>query len=379
MDRAGGEARIEGQCHPRFAPLREAFERNFRDRGEVGAAVAVYWRGECVASLWGGAADAATGEAWGADTLACMMSVAKGVSSLCVHMLADRGLVDLDAPVARYWPEFAAAGKAEIPVKWVMCHLAGLPVLDGVPRGAIYDWEAMTQGLARQAPLFAPGATRCYHTATMGFILGEIVRRVTGMSLSRFIDAEIGARFGIDYHIGIADPASRRFARMIPSRGNVLNLAQAQSDSPIGKAWAQLPADEDFNSTRWRRAEIPSANGHGTAEAVAKLYGLLAMGGGDLIGRAALDRATAEQWDGVEYLTNMRFRMALGFFLNCPPSRPMGPSARTFGHSGAGGAQSFADPELGLGFCYAPNAMHGGLDIGPRATALIEAAFRAAA
>ncbi len=373
------DPQIDGECAPAFRRVRDAFAENFARRGEVGAAVAVYHRGRPVVDLWGGIADKASGRRWQRDTLVCMMSVAKGVSATLLHMLAGRGQIDIEAPIARYWPEFAAEGKGAIPVRWALSHVAGVPVIDGVARGNIYDRAAMVQGLERQKPSYPPGTARCYHTATMGFIVGELVRRITQRSLSRCLREDVGQAFGIDYHIGFEAEPNRHFATMIPSSGNVLSLAQANSDSLIGKAWAQLPIEEDFNSERWRRAEIPSANGHGTASAIAKLYGILAIGGTidgkKLIDRAALERATAEQWDDVEMLTKLRFRLGLGYFLNCPPSRPMGPNSATFGHSGAGGAQSFADPKLGLGFCYAPNNMHGGLDIGPRATALIDAAF----
>jgi CubicO group peptidase (beta-lactamase class C family) len=373
---------IDGECAPAFRRVREAFAENFARRGEVGAAVAVYHRGRPVVDLWGGTADPRSGRPWQRDTLACMMSVAKGVSATLIHILVGRGAIELDAPIARYWPEFAAEGKAAIPVRWALSHLAGIPFVDDMPRGAIYDHAAMAAGLARQRPAFAPGRARCYHTATMGFILAELIRRRTGRSLGQFLHEAVGDPFDIDYHIGVAPVARREFATMLPSSGNVLSLAQAGSESPIGRAWAQLPKDEDFNSALWRSAEIPSANGHGTARAVARLYGILALGGAidgkTMIDRAALERGAAEQWDGEEMLTGLRFRQALGYFLNCPPSRPMGPNRGTFGHSGAGGAQSFADPMLGLGFCYAPNAMHGGLDIGPRATALINAVFASA-
>ena len=372
------EVTINGTFEPAYRRVYDAFVENFRTRGEVGAAVAVTHRGKGVVDLWGGVADVAGRAPWQRDTMVCMMSVAKGISALLVHMLADRKLIDLERPVAAYWPKFAQNGKADIPVKWALSHLAGVPIVDGLGRGAIYDWQLMTNGIARQAPTFKPGTVRCYHTATMGFILGELIRRTTGKSLGEFLHDEVTQKFDIDYHIGLPAGHGRSIATMIPIQGNALNLAQANSDSPIGKAWAQLPLDEDFNSVAWRAAEIPSANGHGTARGIAKLD-ILANGGTTggkvLIGKAALARGIEEQWYDKEYLTDMVFRVALGFFLNCPPTRPMGPNKRTFGHSGAGGAQSFADPDLGLGFCYAPNSMHGGLDIGARAQALIEATF----
>lgn len=370
------EVDIEGRCHPRFGPLKDAFARNFAEHGELGAALAVTRHGEMVVDLWGGWRDPGRGLRWERDTILCMMSVAKAVTALCVHVLADEGRIELDAPVARYWPEYGCQGKEATPVRWALCHLAGVPVIDGPPRGAIYDWGAMTSALAAQAPMVAPGTTPIYHTMTQGFLLGELVRRVTGTSLGGFLRARVAAPLGLDYAIGLDAAAMARCAEMVPSAGTVLALAQSGDPaSLLARAWAQLPAEEDFNSPAWRGAEIPSANGHGTARAIAALYGALAMGGAPLLSREALARATALQWHARSAASGLTFRAAMGFFLNCPPDRPMGPNPATFGHSGAGGAQSFADPAAGLGFCYAPNRMHGGIDIGPRAANLIESCF----
>lgn len=374
-------APIDGSCTRQFAPLREAFERNFSERNELGASVAVTLHGETVVDLWGGFADAAGARPWRRDTIVCMMSVAKAVSAVCVHMLADRGALDLDAPVARYWPEFAEHGKAEVPVSWALSHLASVPVADAAPRGALYDWKVMTSAIAAQEPLWPPGSMPCYHTATQGFILGELVRRVDGRSIGAFLREEIARPLGLDYHIGLHPEAEARCAEMVPSKGNVLSAAQSgDTKGLLARGWAQLPLSEDFNSPRWRRAEVPSANGHGAARAIARLYGCLAQGGATdgirILSSAVLARARKEQWSGRDAMSGLKFRIALGFYLNSPPDRPMGPNPDTFGHSGAGGAQSFGDPTAGLGFCYAPNRMHAGIDIGPRAMALIDALYR---
>jgi len=377
---------IEGTCDPRFARVREAFAENFRRDGELGAAVAVTLHGRPVVDLWGGWRDAARTRPWQADTIVCMMSVAKAVSALALHMLVDRGRVDLDAPVASYWPEFAQAGKARVTVRQALSHLAGVPVADAAPPGAIYDAGAMEAALAAQAPLWEPGTVPCYHSATLGFICGAIVRRVTGRSLGAFVREEISAPLGLDYQIGLRPEEAARCADMIRAKGSLLDLAQSSGKDQSGsktdllsRAWKQLPPEEDYNSPAWRAAEIPSANGHGNARAVARLCGALACGGTldgvRLIGADALARATEEQWRGQSMASGLTFRVGMGFFLNCPPDRPMGPNARAFGHSGAGGAQAIADPVSGIGFAYSPNRMHAGIDIGPRAQRLIEAAF----
>lgn len=371
---------VQGSCDPRFARVREAFERNFAEDGELGASVAVVLDGRSVVDLWGGHRDAARARPWERDTIACMMSVAKAVSALCVHILADEGRIDIDAPIARYWPEFAAAGKQDIPVRWILCHLAGIPAADAAARGDMYDWGAMTRAIAAQAPLWPPGSTRCYHSATQGFVLGELVRRVDGRSLGRFLRERVAGPLGIDYAIGLDAAAIARCADMIPAKGTIFDAAQrGDRESLLGRAWFPLAEGEDFNSDAWRRAEIPSANGHGNARAIARLYGALARGGEvdgtRVIGREALERAIELQWHGPSISSKLVFRTALGFFLSAPPDRPMGPNPRTFGHSGAGGAQGFADPDARLGFAYCPNRMHGGIDIGTRATRLVEAAF----
>ena len=368
---------MTGDCDPRFSAVREAFAENFRARAEHGAAVAVWLEGEPVVDLWGGFADAKRTRQWQQDTIVCMMSVAKGFVALCAHMLADRGQIDLDAPVVRYWPEFS--GKDSVLVRHLLDHRAGLPAIDKpLPAGAIYDWNAMVGALAGQPPLFAPGSDRADQSVTMGFLVGEVVRRVTGRTLGRFLREEIAEPLGLDYHIGLPRPQHRRCADFI----TVLEGSFFDASDPASlraRALAQLPVAA-FNDPEFRLAEIPAINGHGSARAVARLYGALAMGGEAagirLLSRDALERATAEQWRGTELLLGRERRMALGFVLNLPSFVPMGPNPRSFGHAGAGGAIGFADPEARLGFAYAPNRMHSGMSVSPRLQHLVDAVFR---
>lgn len=371
--------RVEGFCAPGFEAVKAVFEANFSERGEVGASLAIAVRGEPMVDLWGGIADVQSGRAWESDTLVCMMSVAKGIVALLVHRLAGLGVIHLDDPIARWWPEFAAEGKAHVTLRQVLAHVAGLPYADDLPRGSLYDWVRVTTALAAQRPAFPPGEVRCYHSATMGFIAGEVLRRATGSSISELLQAELCGPLGIDFQIGLTVAEQSRCATMIPSPGNILDLARSRPDSLFGRMWYPIADDEDFNSRAWRSALIPSANGHGTARGVARLYSVvaseLAFGDPGPVEPAALRAGIAEQWAGREHSTGMFWRQGLGFFLNWPPNRPMGPNPATFGHSGAGGAQGFGDPDSGLGFCYAPNRMHSGIDIGPRATPLIEATF----
>ena len=373
---------VQGHCAKGFESVRSAFIENFTERGEVGAAVAVYIRGEPVIDLWGGMADLTSQRPWERNTRACMMSVAKGVTALVVHRLVGELQLDMDRPIASYWPTFGINGKDEITLRQVLSHTAGVPFVEGVARGGLYDWQLMTDALARQTPAFAPGTVRCYHSATMGFIAGEVVRRLTDCTLGDMV-AQMCGRLDVDYRIGLSNAELADCATMIPSTGNVLDIAKSQPNSLFGKMWFPIGEDEDFNTHAWRTSEIPSANGHGTARGIAKLYSTvastLAYGSPGPIEPKALRAGIAEKWGGREHSTGLNWRQALGFFLNWPPNRPMGPNPATFGHSGAGGAQSFGDPDSGLGFCYAPNLMHSGIDIGPRATPLIFATFDAIA
>ena len=373
-------AAVHGDCDDRFAQVGAAFARNFRDHGEVGAALCVYQHGRKVVDLWGGLKDRASAAPWDANTMVCMMSVAKGISAVALAMAYDRGLVDLDAPVSRYWPAFAAAGKADITVRQAGSHLAGIPVADAAPEGAFYDYDAMKTAIAAQAPLWPPGEKQVYHSATIGHIFGAILEGATGMRIGRFLREELAGPLGADYAIGLSPDEIARCATMIPSPNNLVSASKrAPLDSVEFRAFRPMPANEDFNSVAWRRAEIPAVNGHGTARAVARIYGALAHGGeldGVRLGRPDSFTALATEQDrGRTTNPDAHLRMGIGFMLNSPPIRPMGPSATSFGFSGAGGAQAFADPVSGIGFCYGCNAMHDGRDIGIRAASLIDATF----
>jgi CubicO group peptidase (beta-lactamase class C family) len=371
---------VNGHCGSRFAGVRAAFAENFRSRGEVGAAVAVTLAGEPVIDLWGGYADQAGTRPWVVDTLVCMMSVAKAVTATCAAMAVDRGLLDWDQPVARYWPEFAAGGKADIPVRWTLDHRAGLPAISqAMPDGAVYDWEAMTAALAAQEPLSVPGTQRAYHSVTLGFLVGELIRRTTGRTLGDFLAEELCRPHAIEYWIGLPAENHHRCAEFFGETAGTL-FDQGAKNALMVRAMAQVPP-EDFNTPRFRSAEIPSINGIGTARGVARLFGGLAAGGvldgKRFVGAEALGQATTMQWHGTEDLLGHTRRMGLGFALGLPGQIGMGPNLRSFGHTGAGGAIGFADPDAGLGFAYAPNHMYSGAGISPRLQALVDALYAA--
>jgi CubicO group peptidase (beta-lactamase class C family) len=373
---------IHGYCAQGFEPVREAFEANFELEDEVGACTSVVIDGQSVVDLWGGWRDAAGTKPWERDTIVCMMSVAKAVSSTCLHMLIDRGLVDLDAPVARYWPEFAAAGKEKLLVRHVLDHRAGLPILtEPLHPRAMFDHALMVGALARQAPLWEPGTQAGYHLHNQGFLIDEIVRRVTGQTLPQFLRKEVTGPLGLDYQFGLSAADQERCADFLQATDGTIFAARNGDPSKIlSRAWDQLPDPLDLNAQEWREATITSASGHGNARAIARLYGVLARGGEldgvRLMSRATLEQAIAEQHNMVEIMMNRPYHQALGYLLTSPPLVWMGPGRRSFGHHGVGGSIGLGDPDAKIGFSYAMNKMHARVDNGPRARRLIEAVYR---
>lgn len=371
---------INGYCRDDFKTVRAAFEKNFAEHGELGAAVAVYHKGELVVDLWGGLRDRERRLPWEKDTIACMMSVAKGVSALCIAQLVERKLLTLDDPVARYWPEFAAEGKGGITIRQALSHLACIPATDLAEEGDYYSHEKMVSAIERQKPLWPIGTVQVYHSSTLGTIAGEILRRVTGETIGQYIRKNIQEPLGADYFIGLTEAEQARCATMVRSAGNSVNAAKAMPPDTIeARIWKALPADETYNSPAWRGCEIPSVNGHGTARGVARIYGALAEGGDldgvHLVDMKALAPFREEQLPSPLPAVPQRLRMAVGFMLNTPPARGIGPHLESFGHSGAGGSQGFCDPIENIGFGYCTNLMQNGPETGIRATSLIDAVF----
>lgn len=370
---------IHGTCDPAFTGLRDMFRENFETRGEVGAAVAVYHQGRLVADLWGGVADPASGRPWERDSIVCMMSVGKGMAAMCLYRLIDRGAVALDAPVARYWPEFAQNGKDRITIRMLLGGKAGLVYADGAPAGAAFDWDAMTTALAAQKPEWEPGTQGAYHSMTAGILFGEIIRRIDGRTVDLFFREEIAGPLGIDYKFGLDDADIRRVATMVPNPESVTLNAIKDSTSKLGRAWRIMPSKEDFfNTEAFRRGVFPSANGHGNARAVARVYAALGNGGRldgyYLLSPALIDVMRSMSWEGDCGLLDRPFRYGHGFFLSNELA-PFGANPRAFGHPGAGGALGFTDPETGLAFSYSPNFMCSGGGVGDRCEALIAATF----
>jgi CubicO group peptidase (beta-lactamase class C family) len=380
-----GEVRLSGQAKSGFESVVQAFAANYLQEEEIGSAVSVVVDGETVVDVRAGHRDAARTKPWEEDTIVCMMSVAKGVSGLSFNTLIDRGLVDPAAPVARYWPEFAQNGKEGVLVRHVLDHTAGLPVvLDPLWPGAIYDCDAIVAALEKQAPLWPPGTTAAYHIHTQGNLLGEIVRRVTGQRFRDYIANEVAAPLGLDYRIGgLTEADEQRCATLVPTvEGTLFARKDSEPDSLLAKGFLQHPRepiDVTLNSHGWRTAEIVSANGHGTARSIAKLYGTVARGGTlgkvRLMGPETVAAMITEQHNQTEKMQNRPYHQGRGILLNTPGSVWMGPNPRAFGHHGFGGSIGLGDPDRRIGFAYACNKMHARGDNGPRARRILEALY----
>ncbi|MET7883219.1 serine hydrolase domain-containing protein [Streptomyces avermitilis] len=380
---------IQGRCDERFAAVREAFEGNFRERGELGAAVTVTLGGETVVDLWGGWADAARTRPWERETLVNVWSTSKGPTSLCAHILADRGLLDFDAPVAAYWPEFAAAGKGSVLVRHLLSHRAGLAGLRE-PHSVeqLYDWELTAQRLAAQEPWWEPGTRSGYHALTFGFLVGEVVRRVSGLLPGAFLEREVTGPLAIDFTIGLPEKEADRAAELVhPRAAATSEQTEVFSQlAPVALAALLNPVvgATEGNTERWRAAEIPAANGHGTARAVAALYGIFA-GRGSWDGRPILSPEAAErvregQGSCRDLVLGAGFEseteIGLGLWLS-GPNGSYGPNPKAFGHDGFGGSCGLADPEAGVSLGYVMNRMGPHIADDPRKMALVDALYSA--
>ncbi|MEV7013717.1 serine hydrolase domain-containing protein [Streptosporangium sp. NPDC051022] len=370
---------IGGSTAPGFEEVREAFAANLAGGQEVGAAVAVYLHGRKVVDLWGGIADPATGRRWERDTLQVVFSTTKGVTAACAHLLAQRGELDLDAPVAEYWPEFAANGKERVPVRWLLTHQAGLPAIDHpiTPAEAI-AWHPMVTALAAQRPLWEPGTAHGYHAHTYGWLVGEVVRRVTGRSLGTFLAEEIAAPLGLDLWIGLPKSEHHRASRIVAAPIDLDALARIDLDTLPEPAREAMRAYADPTSLTMRAmtvvtpmlnhddpdeqaAEMPSTNGVCTARALARFYAALIgeVDGHRILSPGILAAATAEQVAGVDRVLRVPVRLGTGFGLPTPDAFWYSPTA--FGFPGYGGSLGFADPANGLAFGYTMNHIREGV------------------
>ncbi|WP_338241921.1 serine hydrolase domain-containing protein [Aurantiacibacter hainanensis] len=397
IEARGGSFPLSGTCDERFARVTEAFEDNFREEEELGAACSVVIDGATVVDLWGGWAKEDRSAEWDRHTTVCMMSVAKGVTGIAFNMLADRGLVDFDAPVATYWPEFAQGGKDGITVRMILDHTAAIPVLttDTMYPGGFFDFDAYIRALEVQEPLWEPGTRAAYHVHNQGFLLGEIMRRVTGMTVGPFLRENVTGPLNAEYYIGgMSAEEQSHVAEVLPNTGARLFAAKDQTvppkpstpegwqDGAVLRSFAFLQNPQEawrdtMNSPRWREVEIASGSGHGNARGVARIYGAATgeVDGVDLLSDDQLEAMIEEQHNQVELLQDRPYHQANGVLLNTPEAVYMGPNMRSFGHHGLGGSIGFGDPDAKLGFSYCCNQMHAVGDNGPRARRLIDAVY----
>ncbi|GLY23190.1 serine hydrolase domain-containing protein [Micromonospora sp. NBRC 101691] len=378
---------VSGTVAEGYEPVREAFQANFATRSEIGAAVSVYRHGQEVVRLWGGTADPDTGRPWREETLQVVYSTTKSVPAACAHLLAQRGQLDLDAPVAEYWPEFAAAGKGDIPVRWLLSHQAGLPVLDRpVPLAAALTWDPVVAALAAQAPAWQPGTAHGYHGLTFGWLVGEVVRRVSGRSLGTYFADEIAEPLGLDFWIGLPAAEAHRVSRLVeqpvapptPTREvpEALREALAAYTDPTSLVVRSTMVTDpplDLADPRTWAAEIPAVNGICTASSLARFYaGLIGeVDGIRILDATTLAAATREQASGTDRVLMAPTRPALGFGLPLPEQPWWSPTA--FGFPGHGGSLGYADPASGVAFGYVMNGLRVSMDPDPRTSSLIKA------
>ena len=369
---------IAGQCNDQFAQVQDAFEKNFTAHGDVGASVAVSLEGEMVVDLWGGHKDIAGTQAWEEDTIVNVYSTTKTMTALCALVLADRGELDFYAKVASYWPEFAQNGKADIEVRHLMSHSAGLSGMEeGFTPAEFYHWDNVVDALARQAAWWEPGSASGYHAITQGHLVGEVVRRITGKSLGQFFAAEIAQPLDADFHIGTDPKHFPRIGELVPPKDGP--AANGAADSIAARTFANPAINaKDSATAAWRQAEIPAANGHGNARSVVKVQTAIANRGKawgvDLLSEAGARRIFDEQTMGDDLVLGVPIRFGMGYGLTSEVM-PMGPNPNTAYWGGWGGSSIVVDLDARLCVSYVMNKMEANLMGDPRGFNMLAAAY----
>lgn len=382
---------LQGHVEEGWGKVADVFRANFEGSpGEVGAACCVYVDGRSVVDLWGGLADREAKRPWTQNTISAVASTTKGAAAICAHMLVQRGLLDLNAPVVRYWPEFGAAGKGHIPVRWLLSHQAGLPIVDGpLTFEEACAWDPVIQALEAQKPEWEPGTEHVYHSMTFGFLVGELVRRITGKSLGRFFADEVADPLGLRAWIGLPEEQEPNIAtvhyaapftleEMTTGMIETTGLDEATVTAWMNTVWgpdsvqaragvlggALDPTSGYMNTRAWRAAEFPAANMFADARSLARMYAATVseVDGVRLLEPATVEKMTVVQTDktrmnglppGLDIPADRSFYMSLGFWRSCPPMPWVGPGS--FGHPGSGGSVAFGDLASGVGFGYITN------------------------
>ncbi|MFG2588943.1 serine hydrolase domain-containing protein [Streptomyces sp. NPDC048438] len=379
---------VRGTVEPGFEAVRDAFVRNFEQRGERGAAVALYRHGRKVVDLWAGTRDVDGTEPWAVDTVQIVRSAGKGVAAAVPLLLHQRGQVDLDAPVGTYWPEFKANGKERVLVRHLLAHRAGLAALDRAltPQEAA-DGTTGAAAVAAQRPQWEPGTDHGYHAQTYSWLVGELVRRVTGRTIGRWVAEEIARPLGLDFWFGLPADEAHRIGRLgpvepPPAEGSgALRMrpkrsvvdAYADPASLTRRAFGAIDPFPDENAPDYRAAELPASNGVATARGLARCYAAMIgqVDGERLFAPATLTLARTEESAGPDRVLVVSTRFGLGYMLHGPAAPLLGPGS--FGHPGRGGSLGFADPETGIALGYVTNGLQKGVTADPRAQALVRA------
>nr|WP_194734017.1 serine hydrolase domain-containing protein [Pseudomonas lutea] len=372
---------IQGHFELQFEAVREAFAALFDDPQERGAALCVQIGGETVLDVWAGTADKDGSEVWHSDTIANLFSCTKTFTAVTALQLVGEGKLNLDEPVARLWPEFAASDKQSITLRQLLCHQAGLPAIrEMLPAEALYDWHAMTDALAAEQPWWTPGQGHGYAAITYGWLVGELIRRADGRGPGDSIAARISRPLGLDFHVGLAEEEFDRVAHIARGKGNtgdeaaqrLLQTTLREPASMTARAFTNPPSImTSTNKPEWRRMQQPAANGHGNARSLAGFYsGLL---DGSLLDGDLLNELTREHSIGQDKTLLTQTRFGLGCMLDQPtvPNATFGLGAKAFGHPGAGGSVGFADPERDVAFGFVTNTLGPYVLMDPRAQRLV--------
>lgn len=384
----GNVPRIYGTCDSAFQRVADVFEENLTqrgDQGDVGASCAIMIDGELVVDIWGGYSDVADGHEWQEDTLCCCWSVSKTIGAILTLMMMDRGLIDIEAPVSLYWPDFGGNGKDDIRVLHLLNHTSGVSYVDAdLESGDVNDWDTMVAAIEATTPNWEAGSQLGYQNMTQGYLLGELCAQVNGgRRLAQCLKEDLAGPLTLDWHFAVPDETMSRLATVYQPDPTMFNRIIAENpESPFSLSMKGRDPHETYNSKRWRKAENGAGTSHTNARSMARLYGALARGGSldgvQVLSYDALQLAQNETVRDKDMITGMEMRFSAGFEMNCPPVTPMGPGPSCFGYIGAGGSYAFADPDQKLGFGYSHNVMHGGVGPGPCGLPLVEATMEAA-
>ncbi len=372
---------VEGYCDEKFASVRELFASNIEEDRDVGASFALTVDGEMVIDIWGGHLDEGRTQPWQEDTIVNVYSTTKTMSFLCALLLADRGQLDFDANVADYWPEFAAAGKEKVKIWHIMDHAAGLSGMDvPVTSEDLYDWDKIVNLLAEQAPWWEPGTATSYHALTQGYLIGEVVRRITGVSIGTFFQKEIADPLAADFYIGVPESEFARIGNLFPAGDGGMHGLDDDPDT-IGRRTFSNPAISAFDSHTqgWRKAEIPAANGHGNARSVARLQAPLACGGSafgvELLSRTTAESVMQERISGVDLALGVPIAFGLGFALTSEVV-PLSPNKNACFWGGWGWSSIIIDQDARLSASFVMNKMFDGLLGDVRSYQLVQAVYK---